>query len=236
MGRDDKQGSTVGGVARAAMAPVGLLSRLGDFADWLLPPLAMLVGILGCAALVGCGVLYLTPSEAWPMQLNQAQLPVYATFSLVAGSLLGWGCMQKGMIRMREVIGWTVGGWLVVLLPLACAGAVFLDAHGYLTLASAPGAPWTARFARWYPSALIVLSLLVHLAGQWRKTEGEDRALRRSLAVALMLPYCVMLGVFEFGLESPLLSDQLRRAVASLGSGAIVLQLALLYFLSAPAR
>jgi hypothetical protein len=232
MSRADKKRSKITSAAMLAFVPVSLAQKLREWVNAVLLPVALVVGAGGMAALMGCAVLWATPPESWPVKLNPALLPIYATLALIAASLLGWGCMQRGLGQMRETVGWKPGGWLFVLLPLACVVIVILTGRGLVHVNQWPAAPWSGRFVRWYPPLLVVTSLLVYLWVQWRKAEGEDRGVRRAGAFALVLPYAALLSVLVFGVESPLLNDSLSDSVGSLGEGAIVAQLTLAYFLS----
>ena len=88
-----------------AAGTVGLVQNARDKLNAVLTPLAWVVGFLGIAGLVGCAILWLLPLSSWPEGLTWEQLPLYATGSLVASGLLGWGCMQGGLLKMREVFG-----------------------------------------------------------------------------------------------------------------------------------
>lgn len=231
MGRQTKKRSKITDTARLIAVPLTLVQTTREAANRLLLPVAIVVGAIGMACLVGCLILLAVPHERWPALLTPGQLPIYMTLSLVASSLLGWGCMQTGLGRMRGAVGWTVGGWLFVLLPLVCAVLTVLGASEVLTLDEWAGAPWTGRILRWYPPAVVLASLGVYVTTQVRKP-GEDRLARNMGSIALVLPYVALLATLVLGVESPLLSESLRDAVESLGSGAIVVQVVLAYFLS----
>lgn len=228
----NKKKSKLTSAAQLAFAPVTYTQRLREMINAAVLPAALAIGALGMVALIGCGILTLIPAERWPVPITPDQLPVVASISLVCASLIGWGCMQRGLASMRETVGWTIGGWIFVLLPICCAGIVLAANHGHLEPRTWPGAPWTLRFLHAYPAVLVVLSLAVYLGGQWRRAKGEDRGVRRAGAVALVLPYAALLATLVFGMESPLISDSLSNALESLGEGAVVLQLALAFFLS----
>ncbi|HBP21822.1 MAG TPA: hypothetical protein DEA08_29060 [Planctomycetes bacterium] len=221
-------------MGRVALAPVTAAQRTREVTNALLLPVAVLIGVAGMFALLGCGVLASIPHERWPSGLNPEQLPVYLTTSLIAASLLGWGCMQSGLGRMREAIGWTVGGWLLVLLPLVCAVLVLLASKEVISsLEQWPLAPWSGRLLRWYPPTLMVIALGVYLWVQWGKAKkGEDRLVRRAGATVLVLPYVALISVLVFGVDSPLLNDSLSEVIEWLGGSAVVVQLVLAYFIS----
>lgn len=231
MGRQTKKRSKITDAAMAVVVPLTLLQHAREVVNRLLLPVALAVGAIGMAGLIACLVLLVLPAERWPGVLDPNQLPIYMTLSLVASSLLGWGCMQSGLGRMRGAVGWTVGGWLFVLLPLVCAVLTVLGAADVLALDTWPGAPWSERLIRWYPPGVVFASLGVYVWTQLRKP-GEDRLARNMGSIALVLPYVALLATLVLGVESPLLSESLRDAVESLGSGAIVVQVVLAYFLS----
>jgi len=232
VGRKTKKQTKITDMARVAVVPLTAIQALRELINKLLLPVAFLTGAVGMTALVACMSMLVIPHERWPSFLTPSNMPVYMTLALVASSLLGWSCMQTGLGRMREAIGWNVGGWLFVLLPLACAVVTVLGAKEVLDLEAWPGAPWSARVLRWYPALVVFLSLGAYLWTQFRTNDGSDRLARNVGSIALVLPYVALLATLVLGVESPLLSEALRDAVESLGSGAIVVQVILAYFLS----
>ncbi|MBL4844570.1 MAG: hypothetical protein JKY65_03510 [Planctomycetes bacterium] len=231
MGRKTAKQSKLTDIARVAFVPLTLIQYLKELTNKLLLPVAFLTGAAGMVALVACLVLLMLPPDRWPPGLDPNQLPIYMTLSLVASSLLGWGCMQTGLSRLRNAFGKGLGGWLFVLLPVVCAAITVLGTMEVIEPSTWPGAPWTARAVRWYPPLIILVSLGAYLWTQLRQ-EGEDRLARNVGSIALVLPYVALLATLVLGVESPLLSESLRDAVESLGSGAIVVQMILAYFLS----
>ena len=231
MGRKTKKQTKLTDIARVAVVPLTLVQYGRELVNKLLLPVAFLTGAVGMVALVACLVLLVMPHERWPTFLSPSQLPIYMTLSLVAASLLGWSCMQTGLGRMRSAVGWTLGGWLFVLVPVLCGVVTVLGTTELLAPDNWPGSPWTGRVLRWYPPLVVFLSLGVYLWTQIRQ-EGEDSLARNVGSLALVLPYVALLTTLVLGVESPLLSEGLRDAVASLGSGAIVVQVILAYFLS----
>lgn len=232
MGRKTKKQTKITDMARVAVVPLTIVQSLRELVNRLLLPVAFLTGAVGMTSLVACLTLLVIPPERWPGFLTPGNLPIYMTLSLVASSLLGWSCMQTGLARMREAIGWNVGGWIFVLLPVMCAVVTVLGAKGVLALDAWPGAPWSGRLLRWYPPLVVFLSLGAYLWTQFRSNEGSDALARNVGSIALVLPYIALLATLVLGVESPLLSEALRDAVESLGSGAIVVQVILAYFLS----
>lgn len=232
MGRKTKKQTKITDMARVAVVPLTLVQKLRELTNKLLLPIAFLTGAVGMTALVALLSMLVIPHERWPAFLTPSTMPIYMALALVASSLLGWSCMQTGLGRMRNAIGWNVGGWLFVLLPVVCAVVTVLGAKEVIALEEWPGAPWTGRALRWYPPLVVFLSLGAYLWTQFRGSEGEDRLARNVGSIALVLPYVALLATLVLGVESPVLSEALRDAVESLGSGAIVVQVILAYFLS----
>ncbi len=235
MARSDRHRRETGVLraAKATGAAVGTVlvgvqttrERLNAF----LLPIAWWTGVAGLVALALSGALWLLPAERWPAALDPDHLPVYLTVSLVLASLLGWGCMLQGLARVRRAVGWRVGGWLFVLLPLGCAVAGALDVHGVIALDDLPGAPWAARALRWYPPLVVSLALVVYVALKARPRD-EGRFERAAWFTAVVAPYALLIATIALGVEASWLEGPVADTVDELGSWAIVLQVVLAYF------
>jgi len=215
---------------KIAQAPQTLRERLNK----LLLPVAWLIGALGVSALLACVFLRYLPEEQWPESLDPDNWRRYALLSLVAASLIGWGCMQMGMGRVRRLIGWKPGGLVLVLIPIACVVLSQLVAPEALVTEEWPARERVVMTLRWYTPGVIALSLIAFLGGEL--TKGRDENGKRLghgplMATVLVLPYTLlMLGLF--GLTEDLFALPLEDTLHELGTWAIVLQISLAYFFS----
>jgi hypothetical protein len=220
MARRRKQQPPAARVGRA----VTKVATIGRRLDERVRPWATAVGWIGVAALLVCALLAVLPSAAWPAGLARDRLPVWATLSLVAASLLGWSFMQEGQARIERRTGRRWALVLFVFLPIAATFVTFVEQHGAPDAATR--AEWSGTFwlARWYSPAAIVASLASFLASKPR------RGNRRAAYALLLLPYAVLVATLLFGFRFPWLDEPLRRTLGSLGAGAVALQLILAWF------
>ncbi len=233
-GPKHKQSKLVEVAMAAATAPATVITARERVNAFLLP-VAWTIGAVGLMALVSCGMLAAVPEDNWPEALEFDHLPLYAVGSLAAASLLGWGCMQRGLGAVRRRIGWQVGGWLFVLLPVVCAGFVLAEGR-WLRLEEWSHGRELGLFVRWYPAALVVLALGAFVLAELRSGGEEGAGWQRALwSLLLIAPYVLLMGTLVLGVEAPWLSETMQESLAELGSGAIVLQVAIGYFLSAGA-
>jgi hypothetical protein len=214
-------------LGKVVAAPLTMRERLNKG----LLPIAYVLGILGMLALVGCGVFWALPDDKLPDALNEAGLPYLTMVSLLFASLLGWGCMQKGLGRMRRGIGFGLGGALFVGLPMACAAVLLVHAHTDVDVTDWGGGTMLLGMARWFPPCLIMLALAAYVTGKSR-IKDEGRFERGFWFTLLVAPYALLMAYLVFGLDAPYLNDHLQDAIHDLGSGAIVAQIALAYFAS----
>jgi integral membrane sensor domain MASE1 len=138
--------------------------------------------------------------------------------------------MQKGLGRMRRTVGWTVGGWLFVGLPMACAAYGFLAGAGYVDPAGL-GGDTGVLFARWYPPGLVAASLLAYVTAKAR-VGHEGQSKRSAYFTLLVAPYALLMAYLIFKFEAPWLDDSLEDSIHALGEGAVVAQVALAFFCS----
>ncbi len=238
-GKPDKRTGVVE-VALAAGTALGAVQSTRERLNRFLLPFAWVIGAVGLMALAACGALAAVPEDHWPEALDPDLLPIYSTVSLAAASMLGWGCMQRGMGRMRARIGWRVGGWVFVLLPVLCGALVLADGR-LAELAEWPRGRELALFARYYPPALIVLALVVFFLAELRGGDAREREQRgpgwqrAGWSLLLIGPYVLLMLTLVLGSEAPWLSEPLQDTLEELGAGAIVLQVAIAYFVSAGA-
>ena len=219
------------GAIAIAQAPQTLRERLNK----LLLPVAWLVGAAGTSLLVVCFLLRYIPEENWPRQLDPAHWTRYALLCLVCSSLVGWGCMQQGLGRLRRMIGWKPGGVILVLVPILCVGVSQLLARELLVADDWPERERVVMLLRWYPPGVVGVSLVVFLLGELGKgfdDEGRRRGLAPLWALALVLPYAFLMASL-FGLTgedtvSLPIADTLHEA----GTWAIVLQVTMAWFFS----
>lgn len=190
-------------------------------------------GALGLVALATCGVLALLPPEGWPSFLDADRLAIYTVLSLAWASLIGWGVVQQGMVRMRQGLGSVGGGLLFVLLPLACGLLDFLAAREVVEPATWSGGPVVAPLIHWYPPALVAVTLVAYVT--WKSRPREPGRLGRGLGLALVVtPYALLMASLTFGVSAPWLQGPLGDALDELGGGALAAQLALAFLVAAP--
>ena len=211
-------------LGKAVKAPLTIREKLNA---WLLPS-AMVLGGIGLTALLGCLLVWLLPAESRPEQLDVSELAFATVVSLLFASLLGWGCMQKGLGRIRRKVGWGIGGWLFVGLPMACATFGLLANNGWIDPEGLGGDP-SLLFARGYPPALVAASLLAYVTASTRVGE-RGRSKRGAYFTLLVAPYALLMAYLVFKFETPWLDDAFEDTIHDLGEGAIVAQVALAYF------
>ncbi|MCO5167392.1 MAG: hypothetical protein M9894_13665 [Planctomycetes bacterium] len=198
-------------------------------------PWALRVGWLGLSGLVVCAGLAVIDAAHWPRPLDKDDLPVYAVASLVAASLLGWGCVQAGVRSIRGLVGGRLGGWLFVLLPLACAVLVLLQVRRVIDPSTWPHGEHLATFARWYPAALVALGLVAYTLGRVRADRAPGRFERGAWVLLLLAPYALLMAHLVVRVELPWLAESLEDTVDELGTAALVLQVVMAYFVSSSA-
>jgi hypothetical protein len=192
-------------------------------------PVAYVLGALGMTALLFCSVLWLMPEGTRPDQVDPDELLAATVVSLLFASLLGWGCMQKGLGRMRRKLGWTLGGWLFVGLPMCCALLGLAAAKEWAPVNEWTAGPALLAAARWYPPFLIFASLFAYVTASSRV--GEEGSKKRGVYFTLMVsPYALLMAYLVFQFEAPWLDDHLEETIHSAGEGAVVAQVALAYF------
>jgi hypothetical protein len=191
-------------------------------------PLAYVLGGLGMTALLFCTVLWLLGDNR-PGQVDTDALLAATVGSLLFASLLGWGCMQKGLGRMRRKLGWTLGGWFFVGLPMACALLGLAAAKEWAPVEDWGGGSALLVFARGYPPALVFASLVAYVTANSRV--GEEGSKKRGIYFTLMVsPYALLMAYLIFQFEAPWLDDHLEETIHSAGEGTVVAQVALAYF------
>lgn len=198
-------------------------------------PWAWRIGWVGMSALVVCAVLWIIDEERWPEGLEGDLLPYYALASLVAASLLGWGCMQVGMRRIREAVGGRIGRWMFVLAPLVCAVLVLLQVREVIDMATWQGGESIALVARWYPPTLVALGLLSYLTRKLDEDQEPGRYERGAWLVLLLAPYAFLMAHVVVRVDVPWLSESLEDTLDEVGTTAIVIQIVLAYFVSSSA-
>lgn len=201
---------------------------------WLLP-WAWRVGWLGMSGLAVCAGLAVIDEDHWPDGLDPDLLPYYTVVCLVAASLIGWGCMQLGVRRVRGLVGQRLGGWLFVLAPLACALLVLLQVRELIDMTTWPGGDALVPFTRWYPPALVGLGLVSYLTRRVGDDRQPGRLERGAWLLLLVAPYAVITAHVVGRLDVPWLADSLQDTLDELGTAALVVQLVLAYFVSSSA-
>lgn len=194
-------------------------------------PLARTAGLVGLVALGVCAALLQVPEASRPDALEDEPLAFYTMLALATSSLLGWGCMQMGLARVRKAVGWRTGGYLFVLLPLACATTGLVFGSGDLFHAEdVPGHQVWWPFVRFYPPCVVVGALLAFLFTKTTEGEGAARVARGGWALLSVAPYAALIAVLAFGVEVEWLHDGLEDTLDELGAWALVLQVILAFF------
>ncbi|MCW8137568.1 MAG: hypothetical protein KIT58_01540 [Planctomycetota bacterium] len=213
----------------------GRLTRLREGAErveLLCSAIALWLGGAGLLALAACAGLALLPEDRWPDALDPRRLPVYAAVSLLAASLVGWGIVQQGMVRLRQGLGPLVGGLVFVALPLLCEGTTALAARDVLDPLTWPGGPVLAPVMRWYSPVLVALTLVAY--GTWKARPRQPGRLGRGVGLALVVtPYALLMASLTFGVSAPWLQGPLGEALEALGGGALAAQLVLAFLVAA---
>jgi hypothetical protein len=225
-GKSSRIRKTTKALGVAIQAPLTVRERLNKG----LLPVAFVAGCLGMLALALCGILWCLPEERWPAALDPDRLPFYLMLSLLFASLLGWGCMQKGLSKLRKSVGWTVGGWLFVGAPLVCAAFLLTLKQG--ALGDPDDSTWLGLFgtvAYWYPPCLVASALFAYVTNRSRL--GEQGRFERGFWFTLLVaPYALLMAYLIIGFHNPWIDERLQSTIHELGSGAIVAQVALAYF------
>lgn len=220
----------------AAVQVVMLPSTLRERVNGYVYPGARVAGALGlCVLAVWAALRFALPAERWEQALDPDHLPVLLAIGLCAASLLGWASMSEGLRRVRARLGRPPCSVLFVLLPMLCAVLTLLSAQEWIAPEEWPGAALVVPFLRWYPPALVVLFVAVNLTAIARDEQrgGPRAALGEA---ALCIPYALLLLAFVLGTwASAELRDSLEETIEAMGSGAIVLQVGLAWFISAGA-
>lgn len=201
---------------------------------WLLP-WAWRIGWLGMAGLSVCAGLAVIDEDHWPAALDPDLLPYYAVVCLVAASLVGWGCMQLGVRRVRGLVGQRLGGWLFVLAPLVCAVLVLLQVREVVDMSAWPGGDVLVPFTRWYPPALVALGLGSYLVRRVGDDREPGRLERGGWLLLLLAPYVVITAHVVGRVDVPWLAESLEDTLDEVGTAALVVQLVLAYFVSSSA-
>jgi len=238
--RRSSSGRLVAATGRLAGGAVAGAQSARERLNTFLKPIAKGVGFGGLGALAGCFVLWAIREELWPPFLDPDHLPVYVMVSLVAASLMGWGCMLDGLVVLRRKVGWKLGGWLFVLAPLVCAVFGLLAGQEVI----APGewgqwGGWALVVATWYTPLVVTACLLAYFLTEADLRDGDRKRVAKRSAWSLLLiaPYAFLLAAMVFGVDPDFLEleleleDHLEDTVEELGSWAIVLQVAFAYFL-----
>lgn len=212
--------------------PAGLVIWARERLNAAVLPVAMLAGGAGMVALLACASLVALPAERRPLEAPDDRVATWGMLALCAASLLGWGCMQLGMRRLRAAVGWRVGGWLFVLGPLVCATAgLVVGKTDLVDPAALPHHELWWPVVRFYPPSIVALCIVVYVLGRGRRQDGGTRRwLERGWALLLVAPYALLIGVLAFGLPLPWLSDGLKDTLGELGAWALVLQIILAFF------
>lgn len=202
--------------------------KLERTAQWI----AIRGGAVGLVGLVVCGGLALLPPEQWPEWLDRSKLAHHAVLCLALGSLVGWGIVQQGTIRLRKACGPVPGGLIFALLPLVTGTIEFLRGRDLVDPASWEHGEVVAPLIRWYAPVLVAVTLVAYVTWQARPREAGrfGRGLGLSLVVA---PYALLMASLTFGVSAPWLQGPLGEAFADLGGGALAAQLVLAFLLSA---
>ncbi|MCA8924034.1 MAG: hypothetical protein KDD82_19650 [Planctomycetes bacterium] len=193
----------------------------------ILRPVARVTGTFGFVVLLLVLALRLLPEERWPGILTPDHWPFYFGLSLAVASLLGWTFMLEGLVALRQRTGWTIGGWLFVFLPVVCALLTASHAHGWVAWDEVRHG-WLLGLARWYPPGVVGSCLFAFWYLDAKKHDGKGA--RTALTAALITPYVLLFGTLALGFRVELLADSWEETLHSLGSWALVLQIALAFF------
>lgn len=137
-----------------------LLRRAGRPASGVALPLALLVGVLVAAAVIGTGDLLRQPAAGWRMQIlgKSALICPFAILALSVPALAGmlWAARQLAPVHVRltgAAAGLAAGGLAAVAYTLGCTeGALTFVAIWYtagIALATLLGALVGPRVLRW---------------------------------------------------------------------------------------
>jgi hypothetical protein len=234
---DEDERSAAGKLFDTAIRPIEAVQGVRERVNGFLLPIAWWVGWLGLSSLVVCAALNVIDEDHWPAGLDEDDLPRVAMASLIAASLVGWGCMQLGMRRVRELVGWRVGGWLFVFVPLVCALLVLAHVRGWTDLTTWPGGEWLTPFARFYTPALVAVGLASYATLRLKEDE-EDARRRLERGVGLLVifaPYALLVLHIALRVDVPWLGEPLEETLEAWGTAALVLQVMLAYFVSSGA-
>lgn len=188
-------------------------------------PAARVAGFAGVALLAGCGLLWMTPAPDWPASLEPSHLPIYALISLSVASLLGWTFVEEGQKRIVRRLPRGVALAAFVVLPIAFAILGFVGAARVARFGGPLPSHWIWKLVHWYGPVLVVTNLAVFLA--WKSRGRTGRGLAFALLVA---PYAVLFAYLVFGVHVAAIDDAHHATMATLGSSAVALQLALAFF------
>jgi hypothetical protein len=219
--RSRRSKDPVAKAAKAVAYPFQVKSRFEAF----LRPTARVVGAIGIAMLVACGVLAETPSSEWPARLDPSHLPVYVMVSLVVASLLGWTCVHDGQVRIRRAIGKTASLGAFVILPISFAILGFVGAQRLAPLGGPPPWHWFWQLVRWYGPGLVVLSLVSFITWKSRGRYG-----RGAWFVLLVAPYAALFAYAVFGVRIEAIDEAHHTTMRALGTWAVAIQLAMAFF------
>ena len=204
--------------AKTVALPFRVKSKIGEAVR----PTARVLGALGVGLLVGCGVLALTPPDAWPRGLAPRLLPVYTMVSLTIASLLGWCFVSDGQKRISRRLPESVAAFAFVAMPIVCA---ILGLFGERVVTSMTNARWPWHVVHWYGPVLVVLNLVAFLT--WKSRGRSGRGVWFALLVA---PYAALFAYFVFGVRISGIDGVHHTTLAALGSWALALQLVLSFF------
>lgn len=203
--------------------------------DTVVRGIAWLVGWLGAALLLVCGLLYMLPNAAWDGRfgLRADQWPMFAMVALILASLLGWGFVNQGQDRVQKKLGRPASIVLFLALPVACLLAT-LWPERVEAITGARDARHPLWFCvRWYPPLVTVSCAMVFLA--WKSRPRRHVYWDRGLGYVLLLtPYALLFAVLELGVHMQWLDASRRETLHALGSAALVLQVVLAFFIGAP--
>lgn len=240
---EPRKRSATGKLLDTAGLPILAVQTARERLNGFLLPWAWRVGWLGMSALVVCGALAILDPAHWPTlggaELDEDHLAPAAVGSLVFASLVGWGCMQVGMRRVRKAVGMKLGGYLFVVLPVFCALLVLAQVRGWIDVRTWPAGEWVHPFARFYTPLLVAIGLTSYLLQRLTAGKEEDdrtRRLERGLWLLLVLaPYALLMTHLALGADVPWLADPLEDALRQYGTAALVIQVVLAYFVTASA-